>query len=77
MDELIRHFLATAPCCWLLEYDWTATKQALPFLPHCSNIVMVGRLRWIESSPSPGSTTTPGFASRPREAQFSSYPPGQ
>jgi hypothetical protein len=48
-------FIATAPCCWLLlEYDWTATKQARPFLPHCSDIVMVGRLRWIEGSPFTG-----------------------
>ena len=55
MHALISHFVATAPCAWLLlEYDWTATKQARPFLPHCSDIVMVGRLRWIEGSPFTG-----------------------
>ena len=55
MHALIWHFVAKAPCAWLLlEYDWTATKQARPFLPHCSDIVMVGRLRWIEGSPFTG-----------------------
>ena len=66
MHALISHFIATAPCAWLLlEYDWTATKQARPFLPHCSDIVMVGRLRWIEARRSPGSITSRGCASPP------------
>jgi hypothetical protein len=34
MHALIRHFIATAPCAWLLlEYDWTATKQARTSVP--------------------------------------------
>ena len=56
MHALIRHFVATAPCAWLLlEYAWTATKQAQPFLTDCcSDIVMVGRLRWIEGTKDSG-----------------------
>jgi hypothetical protein len=55
MHALTRHFIATAPCCWLLlESDWLWTKQAKPFLPHASDVVTIGRLKWIEGSPSNG-----------------------
>ena len=38
----------------LNSFAGTATKQARPFLPHCSDIVIVGRLRLIEGSPFTG-----------------------
>ncbi|WP_246737536.1 hypothetical protein [Nordella sp. HKS 07] len=47
MHALIEHFAKTAPTWLLLEYDWTATKQAQPFMRTCSNIVVIGRLKWI------------------------------
>ncbi|WP_206530065.1 hypothetical protein [Nordella sp. HKS 07] len=47
MHALISHFEKIAPTWLLLEYDWTATKQARPFMRRCSNIVVIGRLRWI------------------------------
>lgn len=50
MHQLIRHFEKIAPTWLLLELDWSATRQAEPFLPTCSDIVIVGRLKLIEGS---------------------------
>ena len=35
-------------CYWTT--DWAATLQAAPYLPHCSDIVTIGRVKWIEGS---------------------------
>jgi len=51
MHALIMHFMHIAPAVWLLiDFDWSATKQAAPFMPHCSDIVAIGRVKWIEGS---------------------------
>ena len=50
MHALIGHFARIAPAWLLLETDWASTKQAAPFIPSCSDIVSVGRLRWIEGT---------------------------
>ena len=50
MHELIVHLQRIAPTWLLLELDWAATRQAEPFLPSCSDIVVVGRLRLIEGT---------------------------
>jgi hypothetical protein len=47
MHALIEHFAGILPTWLLLESDWAHTKQAGPFMPSCSDIVSVGRLRWI------------------------------
>jgi len=47
MHALIQHFARILPTWLLLESDWAYTKQASPFMPCCSDIVSVGRLRWI------------------------------
>jgi hypothetical protein len=47
MHALIQHFARILPTWLLLESDWAYTKQAGPFMPCCSDIVSVGRLRWI------------------------------
>jgi hypothetical protein len=47
MHALIEHFARILPTWLLLESDWAHTKQAGPFVPRCSDIVSVGRLRWI------------------------------
>jgi hypothetical protein len=55
MHALILHFMRAAPFVWLLiDYDWSATKQAAPFLRHCTDIVMLPRLKWIEGSEDTG-----------------------
>jgi hypothetical protein len=51
MHAMILHFMRAAPFVWLLiDFDWSATKQAAPFLLHCSDIVAIGRVKWIEGS---------------------------
>jgi hypothetical protein len=50
MHELIAHFARIAPTWLLIDLDWTSTKQAEPFLPLCSDIVAIGRVKWIEGS---------------------------
>jgi hypothetical protein len=54
LHRLIEHFLRCAPAWLLLDADWPHTRQAAPYLPHCSAIVAVGRVKWIEDSPSTG-----------------------
>jgi hypothetical protein len=50
MHRLIEHFQRIAPTWLLLDSDWASTRQAAPFLPHCSDIVAIGRVKWIEGS---------------------------
>jgi hypothetical protein len=53
LHDLIEHFLGTvsaAPFWLLIDLDWVATLQAVPYLPYCSDIVIIGRVRWIEGS---------------------------
>ena len=50
MHALIGHFARILPTWLLLETDWASTKQAAPFMPSCSDMVSVGRLRWIEGT---------------------------
>ena len=55
MHTLILHFMHAAPFVWLLiDYDWSATKQAAPFLQHCTDIVMLPRLTWIAGTDDTG-----------------------
>ena len=50
MHELIRHLMGGGPTWLLLELDWAANEHAAPLLPHCSDIVAIGRVKWIEGS---------------------------
>jgi hypothetical protein len=50
MHRLIAHFQNIRQTWLLLDADWAHTKQAAPFLPHASDIVAVGRVKWIENS---------------------------
>ena len=50
MHALIHHFQVIAPTWLLMEQDWCATKQAVPYLGSCTDIVSIGRLRWIEGT---------------------------
>jgi hypothetical protein len=50
LHQLITHFQNIAPTWLLLDSDWAQTKQAAPFLAACSDIVAIGRVKWIEGS---------------------------
>jgi hypothetical protein len=49
--DLIRHFLTCGTQCWLLlPHDFSANKGSAPCLRHCSDIVPIGRVKWIADS---------------------------
>ena len=50
LHRLITHLQNIAPTWLLLDADWKQTRQAAPYLPHCSDIVAIGRVKWIEGS---------------------------
>lgn len=50
MHPMITLFQRIAPTWLLFDSDWAYTAQAEPFLPQCSHIVTVGRVKWIEGS---------------------------
>jgi hypothetical protein len=54
MAAIIRHCMGIAPSWFLLEADWCQTKQALPLMAMCSDIVAIGRVRWIEGTKGAG-----------------------
>src|SRR4051812_77323 len=55
MHALIMHFMRAAPFVWLLiDYDWAATKQAAPLVRHCTDIVIMPRVKWMTGSKSGG-----------------------
>jgi hypothetical protein len=50
MHRLIAHFSRIAPAWLLVDSDWAHTQQAAPLLPACSDIVAIGRVKWISGS---------------------------
>lgn len=55
LHALIAHFIRAAPFAWLLlDSDWKETRQSAPFMPHCSHVLPIGRVKWIPNSPSNG-----------------------
>jgi hypothetical protein len=48
--HLIRHFQVFAPTWLLIDADWAFTRQAALFLPACTDIVPIGRVKWIVGS---------------------------
>jgi hypothetical protein len=51
LRDLIRRFLELGLPCWLLlPADFMHNENAAPFMPHCSDIVVAGRVKWIKDS---------------------------
>jgi hypothetical protein len=50
LHALIEHLQRIAPTWLLLDADWKQTRQAAPYLPHCTDVVAIGRVKWIEGS---------------------------
>jgi hypothetical protein len=47
LHPMISHFARIAPAWLLLDSDWANTKQAVPYLAACSDILPIGRVIWI------------------------------
>lgn len=50
LHPLITKWRLLMPTWFLFDADWMHTKQSAPFMPYCSAIVSVGRVKWIEGS---------------------------
>jgi hypothetical protein len=51
LRRLIPHFQNIAPAVWLLlPLDFASNRWFAPYLPTCSDIVPIGRVRWIEGT---------------------------
>jgi len=50
MHQLIEHFQKIAPTWLLIDFDWAANAHSAPYLRYCSDIVVIGRVKWIENS---------------------------
>jgi hypothetical protein len=53
VHALIWHFARILRTWQLIDYDWSATKQATPFMTCCSDIVILP-LKWFEGSKNTG-----------------------
>lgn len=51
LHSMIIHFQSLRPTWLLFDADWCHTKQSIPYMEFCTDIVSVGRLIWI-----PGTT---------------------
>lgn len=54
LHPLIRHLMSLGPTWLLFDSDWAFNVQAVPLIRHCSHIVAVGRVKWIEQKRSSG-----------------------
>jgi hypothetical protein len=69
MHPLIAHFLRIARTIWLLiDYDWSATKQAAEYMQHCSDIVILPRLKWFEGTKNTGKDNHAWYRFDPRHS---------
>lgn len=50
LHPMILRFMTHAPTWLLFDADWSHNRQAAPFLPQCSHIVSVGRVKWFDDS---------------------------
>ena len=52
LHPMIEAFRQVDGGCWLVfDANWMHTKQSIPYMPHCSKIITVGRVRWIGEKP--------------------------
>ena len=54
MHDLIMHLQRIAPTWLLIDHDWMTNLCAAPYLPHCSDIVVVGRVKWFPDTDNGG-----------------------
>jgi len=54
LHQIIERCVFLVPTWLLFDADWMHTRQAVPYLRHCSMIVAIGRVKWIEGSAGAG-----------------------
>jgi hypothetical protein len=69
LHPMIRHFSKIAPTWLLFDAPWAFTSQATPFLKRCAKIVAIGRVKWIDGSPSVGKDDSAWYQFLDREVE--------
>jgi hypothetical protein len=54
LHPIIENLSNQAPTWLLFDADWAHTVQSIPYLPRLTNIVSVGRVKWMPGSESVG-----------------------
>jgi hypothetical protein len=54
LHDIIVNLSNQAPTWLLVDYNWAATQQSIPFLPRLRMMAVIGRVRWIPNSPYDG-----------------------
>lgn len=69
LHPMIEHFRQLRPTWLLFDADWMHTRQAAPFLRQCTDIVSVGRVKWISGSKHTGKDNCAWYRFDTSEAQ--------
>jgi len=72
LHKMIDHFRMIKPTWLLFDADWCHTVQSIPFMEYCTDIVSVGRLRWIPGTKMQGKDNVQWyrFHKYPAETRF-------
>lgn len=54
LHQIIERCIELRPSWLLFDADWMHTKQASKYLKYCSDIISIGRVKWIEDSATAG-----------------------
>jgi len=54
LHQIINRCLLLRPAWLLFDADWAHTKQAIPLMEKCTDIVAVRRVKWVEGSSGAG-----------------------
>lgn len=54
LHRIIEQCALLQPTWLLFDADWVHTRQSVPYMEYCHAVVSVGRVKWIEDSPSVG-----------------------
>jgi len=50
LHAMIERFIDLRPTWLLFDSNWMFTRQAAPYLKYCTNVVVIGRLKWIPNT---------------------------
>lgn len=50
LKPMLKRFMGIAPTWLLLESDFMFNEQSIPFMKCCTDIVPIGRVKWIEGT---------------------------
>lgn len=54
LHEMIVHFSNIAPTWLLFDASWANTKQAVPYMNRCTDILPIGRVKWFPNTDQAG-----------------------